>query len=378
MKILQISVNDFGGCGYYLAEALKAAGHESMSIRQSAGSYIRYPSHLVLAHPDHLVGVWNWADVVHVHDVMPSLPPECKTKPTVITYHGSMYRRNPKLYNDFIKRFGWVGTVSTIDLTAGGLPWMPDTRPEMQKYVDKPAGRFIVAHAPTSRKVKNTEEIIGALDGVPDIALDVIEGQPYEDCLKRKGRASLYVDQFKLCYGLNTIEAWQMGMPAIANAQTETIERIESIIGFVPFVRCEVGDLRQTVLGLKGNKKAYAEAVERGKRCVEMFHSYQAAAKAAVEFYERALSVGAPKQQPQAGKYTPQKLAGANGMTKVRYIGGNWGSETHIGSVSGTSYVFSKKDPIRWVDERDVHGLLHPSGKQNAKDRGKTEFEVIK
>ena len=399
MNILQLSVNDFGGCGYYLAEAITAmTKHKSVLVRQSAGSYIRYPAHIMIEKPDDLLGAYEWADVVHVHDVAPKVPAGVKPKPTVVTYHGSMYRKNPKLYNDFCTSHGWVGTVATLDLTMHGLPWMPDTRPDLGRYVNRPTDRFIVAHAPTSRKVKDTDTVIELLDSLDGIVLDVIEGVDNENCLRRKGRASIYVDQFCLCYGLNSIEAWAMGMPAIANAEKPTIQRILDAIGFLPFVRCPLTDLREVVLKLRDDLKFYRDGVTRGRQCYEEFHSPAIAAQKALAYYEQALELRAvPLAEAAATEMRSAALPtlptmpkrkhhdlsdiGTEGLVKIRYVGGNWGGETVQGAITQARYQFTVDNPVRYMDARDAKMLLEWDGSNKRKSgthRGKRNFVLEK
>ncbi len=289
MNILQISVNDYGGCAYYLAEAITATTrHVSTSVRTAPPSYIGYATHLAAPRADDLRSVWEWADVVHVHDVCPPLPPGCKPKPTVITYPGSMYRRNPHIYNDHAARQGWLATVATLDLTAHGLPWMPDTRPALGGYVAR-SRTPLVAHAPTSRVIKDTEAVIKAVEKA-GVALDVIEFVDYETCLRRKGRAWLYVDQFRLCYGLNAVEAWAMGQPVIANAAPRTLRAIRDVVGFVPFHVSTLDELPFAIERLLNESALYEEYVLLGADCYRRFHAPDAAAAIALSFYERAMA----------------------------------------------------------------------------------------
>lgn len=59
----------------------------------------------------------------------------------------------------------------------------------------------------------------------------------------------------------------------------------------------------------------------------------------------------APNVQRQAGV-----LPGSAGMTLIEYLGGNHGTETWYGAYA--AYVFSKSQPLAWVDKRDVPTLL--------------------
>lgn len=428
MNILQISVNDYGGCAYYLAEAINATypdDHASTSVRSAPPSYINYKTHSMSPQPADLTALWNWSDVVHIHDVCPPLARGLPTKPTVVTYHGSMYRRNPRVYNDLVQRFGWVGTVATVDLTAHGLEWMPDCRPSLTAYANRPDGRFIVAHAPTSRAVKDTNRVIEALDGREGIALDVIERVDYETCLRRKGYASLYVDQFRLCYGLNAVEAWSMGIPVVANAGDGTKAALRDLMGELPFVETALDTLLEVVLELRDNPALYAEALAAGQRCYQRFHCQQAAAQRALAYYERALGRGKPRAMPvakappqptpllaqrpiqarsarptpmsrrqaqaKAGgvQYVPAPVVqiapevGEVGMVVLRYAGNNVGLQKVTGDVSGQVYTYSaltEQTRCFLADIRDAEALTNPRRRGlNAKGRsgGVVDFEVV-
>lgn len=386
MNILQVSVHDHGGAAYYLAQAINAATeHKATSVRQAKGSYIQYPIDLVAEKPGDLVGVWEWADMVHVHDICPKLPRGLKPKPTVVTYHGSMYRKAPKTYNDMCESNNWIGTVATVDLMAHGLPWMPDTRPDLSGYVDRPKGRFIVAHAPTSRAVKSTDAIAEMLDEVDGLALDIIERVDNETCLRRKGRASVYVDQFRLCYGLNAIEGWSMAMPAIANASKKTVQRIKKEMGFLPFVQSTLGNLQETVLRLRDDQEFYSDGVARGRQAIREIHGPGVAAARALAYYEEAFEMKAAPL-PVAADDKPRSLSklpagaldiGREGLVLVRYIGGNVGTETVQGAVTGTGYKFPGVNSVRYMDARDWQALETQDkrvDRKSGKNRGKRQY----
>lgn len=70
--------------------------------------------------------------------------------------------------------------------------------------------------------------------------------------------------------------------------------------------------------------------------------------------------LGARYEQPRP--YTPNTqreadaLPGNAGMTLIEYLGGNHGTETWYGAYA--AYVFSKSQPLAWVDKRDAPALL--------------------
>jgi hypothetical protein len=380
MNILQISVHDHGGCGYYLAEAINQVykgKHKSKLLRQTGGSWIGYKAHL-MGDGAALVGPWQWADVIHIHDGCPKLPVGLNPKPTVVTFHGTMYRKAHEKCNATIKKKNWIGTVSTIDLTSFGLRWMPDCRQDFSSYVDRDTERFIAVHAPTSRAVKGTDQIIKELRdiAIPNFELDIIEMTPYEKCLERKGRGSLLIDQFKLCYGLNAIEAWTMSIPVIANAEKKTLARIKEEVGFIPFVqsRLGTGDLVEKVQRLYNDSQFYSDAVERGRICVENHHLPRAAARRAMDYYEEALSVQGVKMPEVADAQTEKFVSGD--VIWLRYVGGNSGKQKFWGEETRMQYEFSGSKREGPVAVEDAPAFLRP----RKFTRGRTkppEFEVM-
>jgi len=51
----------------------------------------------------------------------------------------------------------------------------------------------------------------------------------------------------------------------------------------------------------------------------------------------------------------PAQLPGALGVVTVKYLGGNFGTSTFYGAVTGVKYTFSAKTPVKYVDIRDAH-----------------------
>lgn len=374
MNVLSLCKWDYAGCGFFLSDAInRHTKHVSRSIRMLT-STLQYPYDLLNVSDKLLMELWRWADVIHVHDApgVPFPPPGLEPKPTVITHHGTIYRRDPQHYNEEARAAGWVATVATPDLTQYGLPWLPDCRPDLSKYIKRSRGSFIVAHAPTKRAVKGTPAVIGAKLA----ELDLIENVTWEQCLERKGKARLTIDQFKLGYGCNAIEAWSMSQAVIGNGSKTILGQIKSLIGYLPFVACDPtpAAIKATVERLHNDRIEYQEAVNRGRQCYRDFHSPQAVAIQAVAFYEQALA-GGPARVPRAHRYQkPQPPeVGENGLTLIEYIGPNAGDMAWYGAITGQQYQLGGVRNRGYVDSRDVPGLLEATDK-----RGRAVFRVVK
>lgn len=368
MNILSVAKWDWAGCGYFLSEAInKHTDHHSRAVR-AVDSTLGFPHDLQKLTGQRLKLLWDWADVIHIHDepgfVIKKLPP----KPTVITYHGTRYRKGYRSYHGRDRKRKWLGTVATPDLTRLGLPWLPDCRPDLMQYVD-PADEFTVVHAPTKRKVKGTERVIEACKNV-GVKLDLIEGVPWEECLTRKGRGHLVIDQFELGYGCNAIEAWAMGLPVIASGSLEVLGAMRDQFGSfasLPFLG-PVDSVESAIEHLRDNDKAYGLWSRIGNDHYQKWHSEKAVAATAVKIYERALT----HKQMEGASLKPTSMADQE-LVLLRYLGASAG-RIHFfpdGSPAPTKYTFSAGESVRYVCGMDVEWFL------DVKDgKGRPLFEV--
>jgi 2-polyprenyl-3-methyl-5-hydroxy-6-metoxy-1,4-benzoquinol methylase len=140
------------------------------------------------------------------------------------------------------------------------------------------------------------------MDGVD---LDVIEGVNNAECIRRKARAHLYVDQFLMGYGTNALEAWAMGIPVVAGVGDSALRMaMLEEIGDLPFVETPIADLRQTVQRLRDDAQFYTEARDRGMAYVREFHSPKRIAGLLRDAYEQAM-----EQEPtDAGAALPAEI----------------------------------------------------------------------
>ena len=365
MKILLLTKVDNGGAAWFLREALNENGHEARQVRYRESDYIGYPADLIQPSETQLRAPWDWCDVVHVHDNAPFVPDAWwrEGKPVVVTYHGTMYRDAPARYDQEAQARGWFQTVATPDLTNLCPRWLPDTRPHYQPAEPYRGGLFRVAHAPTNRNRKGTDAVIRACKDFVFVDLDVIENASHAECIERKRRAHLVVDQLTLGYGCNAIEAWQMGLPVVSGGPVDVLERVRANVGFLPFVLAtNEAEIARHVLTLRDNPVLHAGACAIGGRCAELYHSYEAAAGIAVKWYEAA------QKQPRP--------APTSGLVLVRYIGGNVGKMSFTGAVTGLRYWFSATEAVKYVDARDVPGLLAATVRR--RDKMVPEFEIDK
>jgi len=232
---------DTGGQGFRMAQAMNrhVNGWDARAMHVS-DTYIDYPSDLkfdaALARR-----LYEEADVVHHRNTVAFYEAldivgrdRALCKPTVLHHHGSRLRTGKDEVHGEGLAIGAVQLVSTVDLLddAPGAEWLPapfdlDVLPDYRRE-RRPGSRLRIGHAPTNREVKGTDVILDTLNDLSerhDIEVDLIEGATWAECLRRKGRCDLWIDQTTLGYGNNAIEAWGMSIPVVS-AFEELSDRI--------------------------------------------------------------------------------------------------------------------------------------------------------
>jgi hypothetical protein len=354
MRILILAEWDFADCGYFLSQAInRHTGNFARSVRLHP-SVLDFPHDIQAPSDDELRDLWDWADVIHIHDDYRNLPPDLPDKPTVVTYHGSLYRADPGEYNARDAGRGWLQTVATLDLEMFGPRWLPDTRPSLARYIDR-SPTFKVCHAPTKRKLKGTDFVIRACRRT--FGFDLIENVSWEETLTRKGKCWLTIDQFRLGYGCNAIEAWMMGQPVVAGAPKEILDKIARTAGYLPFVHVDeaAAPIRAMIERLRDDGAFYAEAQRLGSTYVSRFHSMPVVANKALEFYREAMETFRSRDIVYA-YYDISPASSANTEIGVEYIGDSTGSVQF--DVNGHIYRFSRLQSVKRVARADADRLL--------------------
>lgn len=104
----------------------------------------------------------------------------------------------------------------------GRTPAFPAIVPAVKRFeaptYEKPPLR--VAHSPTNRYKKGTGFILRACEGLAGIELDLIEGLSHAECMERRARAHVVIDQMQPKiggFGTTSVEALAQGQIAIAD-----------------------------------------------------------------------------------------------------------------------------------------------------------------
>lgn len=356
LKILSTAKWDWAASGYFLSEAINGkTEHHSRAVREHE-SLLGLPYEMLGLTWRRIKSLWDWANVVHIHDApawdVMALPP----KPVVVTFHGTKYRNAVLPYHKMAKERGWSSSVATPDLTRFGLPLLPDGRPDLSDRVVDKHDHFTVCHAPTKRSVKGTERVIEACKKA-GVKLELIETEPWEKCIERKARCHVLVDQFELGFGCNAIEAWAMGMPVISDAEPQAEQAILKCFETLPYAKPEptledaIARIRDDVGWRWGWKTIGIDHYNK-------WHSPEATAKIAVEFYERAIERRTTKLKRQ-GQMLPGVNLPPGELILVRYLGGNNAKQQWFPTGgTGAKYTFDANHPTRYVHELDVPFFL--------------------
>lgn len=299
---------DTGGQSARLAKALRT--HTEVDARSMAvKSHLnRYPEDLrfnvTVAQQR-----FEEADVVHLHNTL-EVPkrvwPQPHDKPIILHHHGTRFRElHERIYQE-ANQAGAIQVASTIDLAIlyPDIYWLPSPfeldvlaalrrgNTEYRK-LQGDNRRIRVAHAPTNRKVKSTALVIDVVtrlheQGLP-IELDLIERTSWLDCLTRKAKADILIDQLHLGYGNNAIEAWAMGIPVIAGVEDQKVLEAMQATFPTPFLAATEATLEDVLRGLVADRAARDDWGSRGLAYVRRFHSDKYVAERLAGLYRMAI-----------------------------------------------------------------------------------------
>lgn len=231
---------------------------------------------------------YRWADVVVVHND-PSILDEVsggRDRTVVVHHHGTRFRTAPsEVWRQGTERSVALQVVSTIDLLlsvpAGEqAEWMPQVvdveRMELLANALRPpaSSKVVVTHAPTNRMVKGTRWVTQTMRELRrECDYILIQQKPWMVCLTYKASSHLFIDQLLLGYGNNAIEAWAMGLPVVAGAESRILTRMRQEFGSLPFIEATPDTLTGVVRDLVRSPELRAEWGAIGKAHVDRFHA---------------------------------------------------------------------------------------------------------
>lgn len=295
MRILMIAVNDPAGTLGLFRRALAAHTTHACRVATLETRYVHawekdlHVPDLDAAGLDELEGLLRTSDVFHFHmtadenlQLGPFRPADFLAGKAVAHHHHGHpdFRGNPEKYREKYRRLGRRNLlVSTPDLLRK-LPaarWQPNlvmTREPRYTPAQRPAadweGPLRLAHSPTRRDLKNTDELLGIvqrLDGA--VALDLIDDAPHAECLRRKARAHACFDHMQGYYGMSSLEALSLGLATIAGLDDWCLGHMREFAGTddLPWLIARTPEeLEQTLRDLAQSPQLRRAAGEAGRR----------------------------------------------------------------------------------------------------------------
>jgi hypothetical protein len=298
MRVLNAShLADTGGNGIRTKRAFDRLSDIAYRSTCRQVNWLQYPRDLPW---EQALDEWKRADVVHVRD---GFQAEgllgAPRRPTVIHHHGTQFRRHRDELLHHQRKRGAIGLAATLDLylmAPSDLTWAPalydlDALASIREEHYRPSGKLRIAHAPTNRAIKSTDAFLAAAKKLNrDVAVEVIlvERTAWAECLRQKASADIYFDQVTLGYGNNAIEAWGMGIPVIAGAESKTLDEMDRRFGELPFLEADEGSIYEAlrILANPSSRRAWGEA---GRRHAQRFHSEEAGVEMLSGVYRAAV-----------------------------------------------------------------------------------------
>lgn len=308
MKVLLLSPTvDTAGLGIGLKRAFDAHGGDWTAHHvRTANSWLNYDVDIQWDRNDpaqtaEVNLLWAQADVVVIIEQPLSADwfPAWPRKPIIVYHLGTWYRRQPDVVHAQCQRIGAIEVVDMHDLMRFGVErWLPDVidpKPlaDIRAREWQPSDRIRITHAPTDRTIKSTDAVVAAVERLSakyPIDFDLIERVPNAECLARKARSDIFIDELTLGYGLNALECWSMGMPVVSGiANLTTRDRMIRDFGRLPFVNATAETLYEHVETLVKSPQDRLDWAARGKEHIARFHSPQAVVSRLKEFSELAI-----------------------------------------------------------------------------------------
>jgi hypothetical protein len=297
---------DTAGVGISLKHAFDnyAPGWETRSVSRGT-TYLDYPLDILWwagkrgrrldRTVTRLVGA---ADVLHVMDGWPILDlfKDVLGKQKIVVHHlGTYYRRDRMRAHGRCGALGAWQVTDSIDLVGpyvGFLPTAIDTDALAAMRQPNTTDRIRIAHAPTDRSTKSTDAILRAVEVLQQtypIDFDLIEGVSNRECLERKARADIFVDQTMLGWGVNNIECWAMGIPVVSGISDHRAKRraLQMFKGQLPWADAAEDTLVPVIEHLILKPEWRAELGERGRKHAQHWHSQQSVVEQTLALYRR-------------------------------------------------------------------------------------------
>jgi len=302
---------DSAGTGYALKHAIDGygPGWEARAIRRK-NSWLDYPADVTwpkggmdLKTPKLAQRLFDESDVVQIMQVPKTVRVfrNWKRKPLVVAQIGTYLRNNPAKVCRDVRSIGATHVVNSLELLnlapdAELLLWTVDLDLLVrlrEEHRRPPDDRIVIYHSPTNRAIKSTEAFIAATKRLAKrypIDVQVVEGVPWMENLRRKAAADIVFDEVKLGYGLNSAEAWAMKIPALVGlVDPGAREMFMDRYGGFPYPDTTEETIEERLEELIVSEEAREHWADIGYRFVQENHAESVVAPQAVALYERLL-----------------------------------------------------------------------------------------
>lgn len=321
MNILMIAVNDPAGTAIALCKALsRYTGHTARLITLETRYTHSWAGdvHLPWLGEDELEGVGELlrqADVFHFHmtadenlELGPYRPRDFLAGKLLVHHHHGHpdFRGNPEKYQAKYRELGRNKLlVSTPDLLhkLPGARWQPNLVPVSDPLYRPlpwgpgpadggPGGRVRIAHAPTRKDLKNTGELLAAVERLSGRGLDcravLIDDMPHVECLRVKRGCHLVFDHLQGYYGVSSLESLSQGSCVVAGLDEWNISHVRDFTGRerLPWALSSPGRLEEDLEGLVRDPDLRAEHGTCAREFMESCWNEPILTQRLVDFYE--------------------------------------------------------------------------------------------
>lgn len=259
-----------------------------------------------------LLRLWEEADVLVILE-QPLAAQWGPRKPTIVWHLGTFFRKQIPTVHAQCQAIGALEVADMHDLIRRAdypLGWLPDVIdpvPLAQIRADEypgdgvirsSTGTLRIAHAPTDRELKSTDAILAALERLKrryEFEFDLIENVSNQECLVRKARADIFIDELTLGYGLNALECWSMGIPVIsgiADPVTRDLMKGDSG-GGLPFLCTDAEMLEACIEDLIVSERDRRHWSTAGMNHLQAFHTPRAVVERAIGLFDQVMAVAA-------------------------------------------------------------------------------------
>lgn len=292
MRVLVFSGVDNGGQGYQLARALSGQGWPSTAVRRHDARF-RYPGQVTWSKRDPgVLRLVAKSDVIHLMQVPALLRLLGRTtgKQIVVHHLGTYFRQSPNSVSAACRAIGAMEVAGdygllTLALRAQLLPVVVDAELmaglRAEHYVQ--GDRVRIFHSPSDRRLKQTDLLIAAVTRLARryaVELQIVEGVPWAECIRRKASADIVFDQVEYGYGLNSVEAMAMAIPVVAGiADPAARSMMLDAWGELPFVEATPETIEAALEPLVADSAHRRRVGRAGRLHVERIHTPFAVAR---------------------------------------------------------------------------------------------------